>query len=414
MAMSGMPKGFRYLAQPFALRNYQLYVAGNVAANIAVWMQRMGVGWLTWELTGSAAWLGIMALAEAIPALVFTLFAGTIIDRVNFFRLLKAAQFLIFLYALALALITMTGLMTVWILMGLTVLRGFFGAFYRPARMTLIYSIVGKDLLPAALSFNSMIFNASRFVGPAMGGVIIILLDIAWVFVVTAVLYGIYSLILFAFDIDGSPTKQEKKSLLGDTLAGLKYIIEQPAIRYQMAIILAAALLARPLTDLFPGFAGAVFERGADGLAWFLTAHGIGAVLGSFYLATRSKGLEGMTRLTLISIFFISATLFGFSIAPSFYIAVFFVFAIGFFTIIQNISNQTLIQSNVDQAFRGRVLSIYGVTQQGIPALGALIMGVTAEYTGLRVPVMASAIIFMLICFLVWPRRKFLAERMES
>jgi MFS family permease len=409
-----VPRGVATIRQPFALRNYRLYIVGNIASNIATWLQKVAVGWLTWELTHSAAWLGAMALAEAGPTLVLSLLAGTMVDRVDFFKMLKLAQGLILIYAVATAALTITGLMTVWLLLGLTIMRGAVGAFYRPARMTVVYAIVGREMLPAALAFNSMIFNGSRFVGPALGGAIIVAADAGWAFAAAAGLYFVYSIVLRSIDLDCAPVKQLQRGVIEETAEGLRYILSHRGIRLQLALLLGTAFLARPLTDLLPGFAGEVFDRGAHGLALLLSAHGLGAMAGAVLLAGRSEGINGMTSISFGSILLIGLSLLLFIATPVFWTACVLVAVVGFGFIIQNVTNQILVQTAVEQSVRGRVVSVYGMIQQGMPALGALLMGIWAEQSGMRVPVAAGALLCLLLWLWAWPQRGATASSLEA
>lgn len=405
---------FDAIRKPLRIKNFRLYVIGNLASNIATWLQKMAVGWLTWELTESAAWLGVIALAEALPTLAFSMFAGTVIDRVNFFRLLKIAQGVILVYALLLLLLTATDIMTIWFLLALTILRGLAGAFYRPARMTLVYGIVGRDLLPAALGINATIFNGSRFIGPAIGSVIIVFFGVGWAFAVIAMLYVTYTVVLQMIDVDGKPISRHREGVLQETIDGFRYIVQHVGIRGQMIILVGVGLLAKPVTELFPGFAGAVYDQGAAGLGWLLSAHGLGAMFGALYISARGKGLAGMTQLSLVSLALMAVALVLFAATPLLWLGCIFAALMGFAFIVYNIANQTLIQSAIDPSLRGRVLGTYGMIQQGAPALGALVMGATAQLVGMQLPVAIGAVLCLVLWAWAWPKRGESAMKLET
>jgi predicted MFS family arabinose efflux permease len=195
---------------------------------------------------------------------------------------------------------------------------------------------------------------------------------------------------------------------------GLRYILTHYGIRLQLVLLVGTALLARPLTELMPGFAGEVFDRGANGLALLLSTHGLGAMVGAFMLAGRAQGLKGMTAITIGSISLIGVSLLLFVATPVFWIACLLAGVVGFGFIVQNVTNQTLIQSATDPAFRGRVLSIYGMFVQGVPSLGALFIGVLAERLGLRVPTAGGALLCLLLWLWAWQQREPLAASMEA
>ena len=118
------PEGMRALQRTFSIRNYRLFVIGNMSSNLGLWVQRVAIGWLTWELTNSTGWLGGMAMAESAPTILFGLIAGTVVDRVNYFKMLRITQACQLLYSVTMATLTFAGLMNIWILLTLTMLRG--------------------------------------------------------------------------------------------------------------------------------------------------------------------------------------------------------------------------------------------------------------------------------------------------
>jgi predicted MFS family arabinose efflux permease len=412
-----IPGGLSALQRTFVLPNYRLYVIGNLSSNLGLWVQRVAIGWLTWELTNSTAWLGGIAIAESAPTIAFGLIAGTVVDRVDYFKMMRITQACSLLYAVAMAAFTFAGWMNIWLLLTLTIARGSIIAFHRPSRMTVVYSLVGRDLLPSALAMNSMIFNTARFVGPAIGGAIIVAGGAAWTFAVGAVLFFVFTLSLRAMDVPAVPPvapERREVSMLSDTVEGLRYILSHPGIRTQLSLLVVTSIFAKPVTDLLPGFAAQVFERGPVGLAFLLSFHGIGAMAGGLWLASRGKGLSGMTAMSIRNILLISIGLLLFSATDVFWIACPLIAWIGYTFIVQGVSNQTLIQSAVDPALRGRVISIYGLVAQGVPAIGSLIMGGVAEHVGLRPPIAVGALICLALWVWAWRERKPLAAILEA
>ena len=166
--------GFGALRECLRKRDFRYYVIGNIAHGVGIWILRVSIGWLTWKLTESPAWLGAMAMAETGPTLVFGLISGTIVDRTNYIRMMKVTQGLSSLLAASFAALIFAGQMDIWLLFGLTLCRGFLMSLNRPSRMAFVHHLVGRDLLPSALSIGSIIHNGTRFIGPAIGGFIIV------------------------------------------------------------------------------------------------------------------------------------------------------------------------------------------------------------------------------------------------
>jgi MFS family permease len=409
-----IPGGFSAIRQCLAIADYRLYMFGNIAHGLGIWNLRMAIGWFAWELTESTAWLGGMAMAETAPTLLLALIAGTIVDRVDYFKLMRITQGLSMVVAATMAVMTFTGVMNIWLLFFLTICRGCLMAFNRPSRMSLIHPLVGQDLIAPALAIGSIIFNVTRFLGPALGGFVIVNAGIGWAFTTSAFLLFIYSVVLALMKITIAPQKRESRSMVADITEGLSYIMAHGGIRLQLALLALVGILARPVTDLLPGFAGQVFSSGADGLAMLLSAQGIGAASGAIWIAARPSGIAGMTRMTVVSILLLACGLMLFASTHIFWLAVVFAGLLGFSFILLTVSNQTLIQAAVDPGLRGRVMSTYGLIMQGVPALGALLMGGVAEHIGLRIPVFIGGVICLGVWLMVWRKRAMMEISLEG
>lgn len=409
-----IPGFFGTLGRSLAIRDYRLFVIGNLTSNIGLWAQRIALGWLTWELTESTAWLGAIAIAESAPLLVFSVIAGTVIDRVDYFKLLRFTQSMSLVYAVTMAALTLLGLMTIWLLLIIVLLRGSVVAFNRPSRMTVIFSLVPRDMVGSAVALNSLIFNLSRFVGPAVGGALIAAAGVGWTFTVAAGLFLVFTFTLHLISTRvASPLAREKRSMLTETVEGLRYMLQHPGIRVQMAILFVTGLLSKPLTDLLPGFAGDVFNRGPEGLAILTSAYGIGAMVGAMWMAGRDKGVVGLTSISIGGILTVSIGIMMFAATPEFWIAAPFLAIVGFAFIVQNVANQTLIQMSAEPAMRGRVIGNFALVQHFVPAIGALIMGIIAEHVGLRAPILAGAALCVILWFWVWRQRGPLTAALE-
>ncbi len=409
-----LPTGMANLLRLLGNRNYGLYVFGHWTGNIGLWMQRLAIGWLTWELTHSFGWLGVMAIADQVPSILFGIFAGAIVDRVDYMKVLRMTQICTFLHSSVLAILTLSGAMDVWLLFAITFLRGILTAFNRPSRMTAVYVLVGREQLASALAFNSMVFNSSRFLGPGIGGAIMAVAGTGWTFAVAAASMFVFSVLLYVIRIGPLPSRaQATESIVSDAVAGVRYAMMHVGIRRQLTILVLIALFARPVTDLLPGFVAHVFERGPDALALLLICHSVGAMAGGFWLTSRSAGIAGLSKVMILSILFMSAVLLLFSMTTIFWIGCALVGLLGLCFNIQAISNQTLIQYAVDPALRGRVVSVYGLIARGGPALGAMLMGTAADRLGLSIPLGFGAGLSLVLWLWAWRQRRTMAAALE-
>lgn len=411
-----MPVGFGMLRETLALRPYRLFVIGTLSSNVGQWVQRVAIGWLTWELTQSTVWLGGIAIAEAAPTIALGFFAGTVIDRADQVKLLRLTQLFSLVYAAALAFFTLTALMRIWLLVFLVLVRGVVLAFSRPTRMTVIFGLVGREHLPSALAMNSMIFNFSRFLGPAIGGTIIASAGTGWSFVAAFLLFLPLNLALRAIDqarITMPAAASSARSIWAETLEGIRYILRHDGVRTQLALLIVTSICAKPLSDLFPGFAASVFARGSTGLAWLLSFHGAGAMLGAIWMSARGE-LKGLTRITLANILLMGVGLMLFVATDLFWLACPLAALLGFAFIVQSVSNQTLIQSAIHSSVRGRVLSIYGMIAQGVPSLGTVTIGAAAAHWQLRAPVAIGAALCIGLWAWSWRLRVPMAAALEA
>ncbi len=405
--------GFGRIARALGNPNYGRYAAGNSISLVGTWMQRVAVGWLTWQLTESGAWLGIIAFADLFPTVLIAPLAGAAADRWDRLKTLKLGQAALSLQAAVLFVLTASGLITIWLLLGLSLFLGVVAAFNQPARLALVPSLVVRQDLPAAVAINSIIFNSARFVGAAAAGLIIVGVGTAAAFAVNALSYAIFLVVLSRIRLAPTAARQAHRGgLMAEIAEGLGYVARHPGIGPLLLLLLAVSFGARPFVELLPGFAGAVFEAGAAGLAAMTSTVGLGAISGGLWLAQRD-GRGGLTKVALSSPLVLAAALIMFVAAGTMKLALPALFVAGFAMVSGGVGTQTLLQLSVGGTLRGRVLSLYGLIFRGGPALGALVMGGLSEIVGLRLPLAGGACLAALAWALVWTRRHRLAAALE-
>ena len=193
--------GFAQIGRAMGHRNYRVYVYGHAVNLIGLWIQRVAVGWLTWELTGSAAWLGIIALADMAPAILFAPIGGAIADRMDRKRLAVIAQLVAMVQAAALAGLTLSGLIDIWLLLVLSLVLGVNVSLWGPVRLAMVPNLVPREDVGTAVAFGSVIFNSARFVGPAIAGPIIVFSGVGLAFAVNALSYAAFLAALMLIDV---------------------------------------------------------------------------------------------------------------------------------------------------------------------------------------------------------------------
>ena len=414
---AGRP-GFGGILRTFRHRDFRIYISGNAVSLVGTWMQRTAVGWLTWDLTQSGFWLGLVACADLLPAVFIGPLGGVLADRFDRLRIMMAAQTVALLQAGALFLLTAGGVIGVELLALLVLVHGVAMGFNQPSRLALMPSLVPPDSLSTGIAINSVAFNLARFVGPALAGLLIVTVGVAGAFAANALSFLAF---LAALSLlrrsDGlrqvrSDAGAPARSLLVELGDGILYTLRHPGIGPMLFLLAIVSLGVRPFIDLMPGFAAQVFRGGADTLALLSSTVGLGAVAGGLWIARRGQG--GLTRLVLVNVLLASLAILAFVATDLLWFALASVALAGMTLVASAVSMQTLMQLAVDARRRGRVLSLYGIIFIGGPAAGALIMGALSEVLGLRLPLAGGAILALLVWLRTWRRRHAIAAALEA
>lgn len=407
--------GFANIQRALAAPNYGYYTIGNVVNTLGTWVQRTAVGWLAWDLTHSGFWLGMAAFADMFPVILLAPLTGAVADRVDRMMVIRLSQVIAGLIAATLAGLTVAGLITIELLILLVALQGTAVAFNQPVRLALVPSLVPPAAMSSAIAINSLVFNISRFVGPMIAGIILVQLGAGFAFVLNAVSYFIFVATLYMIRVDGRAPgagEGQRRRLTSDIAGGFAYAVRHPGIGPVLVILTCFSLFARPFVELLAGFADAVFDSGPAGLSWMLSSIGLGAMVASYILASRGPVI-GLTRFAVGSILAFSISLLLFAATNIFWFAIPCLLVSGFTMSVVGVGEQTLIQTAVDPAMRGRMMALYGMINRGGPAFGALAMGSLSSLVGLQVPVAAGAVLCLALWFWARPRVHTLAGHLE-
>jgi MFS family permease len=397
-------RGIANLRRAFANRDFARFTAGNAVSLVGMWGLRIAVGWLAWELTASAFWVGLVAFADLFPTIVVTPFAGAIADRRSRIRIVRVTQAISVGLVSLLALVTATGVVTIELLALIVLLNGVTMGFKQPSRMALTRALVRADDLPTAIAVNAIVFNLARFVGPSLAGVVIVGVGVEAVFVIDA-LSSLWFLALIR-GIHLEPPAQPargRRGLVRDIAEGVRYAAGHPGIGPIMLLLVVTGVAMRGYIELLPVYSAEVLDRGADGLAMLSAGIGVGAILAALYLAQR-EGAVGLTRLAVGGHVAAGASLLLLALAPDLATSLAAVVMSGFAIATSGVASQTLTQRVVDEAVLGRVMSLYGIIFRAGPATGALLMGAVADLAGLRPPFVAGAVITLLACAILGHR----------
>jgi len=368
-------------------------MTGQSVSQIGSWMQRVTENWLIYRLTGSELMVGAVGFCAHIPILLVGPLGGLAADRNSRYRILLTAQSVMLLQATALATLTLTGEIAPRHVFALALVWGTLAAFEIPARQSLFIHMVGKKDLFNAITWNSVVMNSARIVGPAVAGVLIAAFGEGLCFSINAIsfLAVIASLLMLRLP---PATQMSTVSPWSHLREGFRYAGGNRPVLLLLVTNSVISIARSPSSALAPFFADAIFGRGAEGLGALMGATGIGAVCGTLGLAARTD-TRGLPRTVFTSALTSAVCLTLFAWSPSFWLSLVFFLLIGYSHMRQSASTNTLIQTLIPDEYRGRVMALYSMTAVGTLPLGHLAGGAIAEVIGVRWTVFLGA----LLCF---------------
>jgi MFS family permease len=354
-------------------RNYRLYFAGQLVSLAGTWMQQIAMSWLAYRLSGSALVLGMVGFASQLPILLFGGVMGVAVDRYDRRRIMLATQSAALAQALVLAGLTWAGAVTPHWLVVLAFVLGCINALDIPARQAFSVQLVdNRDDLPNAIALNSFLMNAARFVGPALAGFAVAAIGEASCFLVNAASYLAVLLALAAIDAEvQAGSRAPAFAALRD---GAAYAFRHAGIRSQLLIVAAVSFFVTPYAVMMPLFAREILGGDARTYGLLIGSAGAGSLMASLTLARRPH-TGGLERLVVLAVTAAGAALMLFALNSRLWLAFPIVMVLGFSVILVIAGSNTLIQTRVEDAYRGRVMAIFSVAFLGIAPLGSLSVG---------------------------------------
>jgi MFS family permease len=365
-------------------RNYRLFFAGQLISLVGTWLSQVAMSWLVYRLTGSALLLGLVSFAGQIPGFVLAPIAGVLVDRWRLRRVLLATQALSLVQAAVLATITLAGMVDVAHLLILSILLGLINAVDLPARQAFVVQMLERrEDLPNAIALNSSLVNAARVVGPSLAGILIAVMGEGMCFLVNAV-----SFLAVIAALAGMRVRQAARPPVANVVRefrnGFAYVRGSTAIRSILLLMALVSLAGVPYMVLMPVFARQVLHGDATTLGFLSAASGAGALAGGMTLAARRTVL-GLGRWIAFAAGSFGAALIAFSFSRSLPLSLLMLPVAGFSMIVEMAASNTLLQTIVDDAMRGRVMAFFGMAFQGMMPFGSLIAGIAA-HSGLGAP----------------------------
>lgn len=400
-AVSRWPTALAALRQ----RDYRLLWSGSLVSNIGSWMHALAKSWTVYQLSGSKFWLGLDGFAAGVPV-VLTPLAGVLADRLDRRWVLGVCNFLAGVFALGLAILYFTHQLQVWHIVIASLLMGLAGALMFPAYQSLIPELVGHGDLTNAIALNSLQFNVSRVVGPAIGGLVLERMNAGWSFTFNAISF--LAVVAAVMVLRARPRRpRPDESHLESMRLGLRYVRSRPDVMVMLSLVALTSILCGPLAQLMPAVAKDLVGGGAREQSWLLSSFGAGAVVGAGLLALRSKrGPTPWRAFVTLPVMGLAQLALGLN--SNLVLALVLVALSGGMWVGTMARLNTAILSSTPAYVRGRVSSFFVMCLMGGLPLGALTAGSLAQQIGLGpVLVIFGALLVLLVLIVLTLMRRY-------
>ena len=386
----------KFLFRTLQSRNYRLFFTGQFISLIGTMIQQIAVSWLVYRMTNSVFLLGLVGFASQFPTFVITPFAGVWSDRFNRHKILVWTQTLSLIQASALAILVLSGTISVWQIILLSLFIGCVNAIDMPNRQSfVIYMIDDRKDLGNAIALNSAMFNGTRFIGPFIAGVLIATAGEGICFLINALSYIAVIVSLLSMNTDHIKVNFSNTSVFAELKEGFTYVFSNTKIRAILMMVMLTSIMGVPFIVLMPAFAKDILQGGPHTLGFLMSALGAGALLGSFYLASR-KNLKGLIKIINMGAFILGIGLIGCSFSRSLWISILMVFIAAFGMMVQVAAANTWLQTNVDDDKHGRTMSFYVVSFMGMAPFGSILAGSIAGLIGVPDTIFFGGIVCIL------------------
>jgi MFS family permease len=380
-------------------RNFRLFWIGQTVSLIGTWMQQVGQGWLALQLSNSAFVVGLVSAAGSLPVLLFSLYAGVLVDRRDKLRLVTIAQVLLSIEAALLWWAVWAHWVTIPWLIALATMQGMIGAVEIPARQSLIVELVGREDIVDAVALNSGGFNLARIIGPSIAAAVIASAGLAWCFGINALSYIAVIWCLVAIRLPKFVPAERTSAAFAQFKEGVAYMRSRRDVTGLIGVMAVYSIFGFQYLTLMPVIARDVLHTGASGYGLLVTFVGIGAVCGALTLAALGSRVR-RGQLFRISAFAFAALLILFSFVNVRPVAAGVLLFLGLTMLINGALANGILQSAVPDELRGRVMAAYVFVYVGFTPIGSLIAGAVAHATNVQWAIGIGGVVMLL--YAVW------------
>ncbi len=381
---------------------FRLYFAGQLVSVSGTWMQSVAQQVVVYDLTKSELALGLVACAQGLPSLLLTPFAGVIVERFSRRQILVVTQTIMMILAFILAALQFAGVTQVWHIVALSLGIGIANALDAPARQSFVIEMVGAEQLTSGIVLNSIMFNAARVIGPALGGYALAKFGAGWCFFLNGASFIAVIISLVLMHIKPVKRIAEPIAIWKPLIEGLRFSLHHETIKPLLFMSALTSIFGITFAVLVPAFANQILGDTGVGTANLLTAEGVGAILAGVVVANAHRiGLRG--HILALSAVLGPIFLIFFAMSHSYLTALPFIGLTGFFMIMQFITMNTLLQVEVLDEYRGRVMSLYTLSFFGLSPFSSLLLGALGTSLGTVTALeIYGAVGFVLMLLLLW------------
>ncbi|MEE9280157.1 MAG: MFS transporter [Myxococcota bacterium] len=362
----------------FSYPNYRRYWISTVAMVFAMQFRFIGAAWLVHELTDSPFWLGVPGIISAAVSLLLMLPAGTIADRVDTQRLLALGRALAGVAHLALAILTVTGVVRVWMVLVWAAVTAAFGALTGPSANALLPRLIDRSAMASAVALNGAVWSGMRIIGPAAAGLVIATVGIGPAFFVTAAGFALATFLIATLEL--APLRREAGAQDSGMLGGVRYVLRNRIFLATIGLSFFTSMFGSSYVVLLPIFADDVLHAGVQGFGYLEAAAGSGALLGTLSIMRIRTGRYTGAVMVGAAVMF-GLWIAGFSASRSLSLSMALLFAGGFSSAVYLNVGMTTLQLLVPEELRGRVMAIWGLTWL-LSSAGGFVAASIASFLG--------------------------------
>ena len=382
-------------------RNYRLFISGQIVSVTGSWIQSTAQSWLVYQLTGSKVLLGTVAAVQSLPMLLFSVWGGSIADRHPKRAVLFCTQSAMMLLAFVFAALVWSGLIRPWHILILAALGGTAMAFDMPVRQAFMIEMTGRDDLMNAISLNSSAVNCARVIGPATAGVLIAHVGMTACFLINGVSFLAVLGGLFMMRLQKFVPNQQRASTVRHLIEGFAYVAHHSRVRTLLLLFAVVGVFGWSYSVLLPAYASEVLGVGERGYGTLLSANGLGALAGALTVAAWG-GRVRPKLLILGGLWLFAAMLLLLAVVRSYPLALVCLAVGGWGMLLYFATTNTVIQINVADDMRGRVMGIWALVFGGMMPIGGMESGLVSQAIGVPLTITIGAALCAVAGLIVW------------